>query len=217
MDSAPVMHSAVGAAPRIVKLEGMRKTIATRLQKSFQTAPHIFFDAQVDTAGIDALRAKLKARNEKLSVTAVLVKACAWALQRHPWLNATIDGETISLWPTVNVGVAVALENGLIVPVVHGADSLPMSAIQPKVDDLAARARTNKLTLPELADGTFTISNLGMYGVDRFTAIINPPQVAILAVGRTQRLFVPDEHDQPTLKSFMQMTLSADHRVIYGA
>ena len=217
MDSAPVMHSAVGAAPRIVKLEGMRKTIATRLQKSFQTAPHIFFDAQVDTAGIDALRAKLKARNEKLSVTAVLVKACAWALQRHPWLNATIDGETISLWPTVNVGVAVALENGLIVPVVHGADSLPMSAIQPKVDDLAARARTNKLTLPELADGTFTISSLGMYGVDRFTAIINPPQVAILAVGRTQRLFVPDEHDQPTLKSFMQLTLSADHRVIDGA
>jgi pyruvate dehydrogenase E2 component (dihydrolipoamide acetyltransferase) len=206
-----------GAGPRIVKLEGMRKTIATRLQKSFQTAPHIFFDAQVYTAGIDSLRANLKARDEKLSVTAVLVKACAWALLRHPWLNATIDGETVSLWPTVNVGVAVALENGLIVPVVHGADSLPMSAIQPKVDDLAARARTNKLTLPELSDGTFTISNLGMYGVDRFTAIINPPQVAILAVGRTQRVFVPDEHDQPTLKSFMQLTLSADHRVVDGA
>jgi pyruvate dehydrogenase E2 component (dihydrolipoamide acetyltransferase) len=216
-NTAPVVPPTAGAAPRVVKLEGMRKTIATRLQKSFQTAPHIFFDAQVDTAGIDALRAKLKARNEKLSVTAVLVKACAWALLRHPWLNATIDGETVSLWPTVNVGVAVALDNGLIVPVVHGADSLPMSAIQPKVDDLAARARMNKLTLPELADGTFTISNLGMYGVDRFTAIINPPQVAILAVGRTQRLFVPDEQDQPTLKSFMQLTLSADHRVIDGA
>jgi pyruvate dehydrogenase E2 component (dihydrolipoamide acetyltransferase) len=213
----PVVAASPGSGPRVVKLEGMRKTIATRLQKSFQTAPHIFFDAQVDTAGIDGLRARLKARKEKLSVTAVLVKACAWSLLRHPWLNATIDAETVSLWRSVNVGVAVALENGLIVPVVHGAESLSLSAIQPKVDDLAARARTNKLTLPELSDGTFTISNLGMYGVDRFTAIINPPQVAILAVGRTQRQFVPDAQDQPTLKSFMQLTLSADHRVVDGA
>jgi pyruvate dehydrogenase E2 component (dihydrolipoamide acetyltransferase) len=216
-ESSPAGVVAGSTAPRIIKLEGMRKTIATRLQKSFQTAPHIFFDAQVDTAGIDTLRAKLKAREEKLSVTTVLVKACAWALQRHPWLNATMDGETVLLWPAANVGVAVALENGLIVPVVHGADSLSMSAIQSKVDDLAGRARSNKLTLPELSDGTFTISNLGMYGVDRFTAIINPPQVAILAVGRVQRLFVPDALDQPTLKSFMQLTLSADHRVIDGA
>lgn len=214
--AAPHTASA-GDAPKVIKLEGMRKTIATRLQKSFQTAPHIFFDAQVDTSGIDALRGKLKTRGEKLSVTSVLVKAASWALLRHPWLNATLDGEEISLWPTVNVGVAVALDAGLIVPVVHRVERLSMSAIQAQVDDLASRARGNKLGLADLAEGTFTISNLGMFGVDRFTAIINPPQVGILAVGRTQKLFVPDEHDQPVLKSFMNITLSADHRVVDGA
>lgn len=204
-------------APKVVKLEGMRRTIATRLQKSFQTAPHIFFDAQIDTTGIDSLRAKLKRRDEKLSVTAMLVKACAVTLLRHPWLNATLENDEISLWPTANVGVAVALEAGLVVPVVHHAERLNLRVIQTSVDALAGRARSNSLRLNDMADGTFTISNLGMYGVDRFTAIINPPQVAILAVGRTQRLFVPDANDQPVLRSFMQVTLSADHRVVDGA
>jgi len=204
-------------APTVIKLEGMRRTIATRLQKSFQTAPHVFFDAQIDTAGIDGLRAKLKAREEKLSVTAILVKACAATLLRHPWLNATLDNDEIALWPTANIGVAVALEAGLIVPVVHHAERLTLRDIQASVDKLAGRARSNSLRLNDMADGTFTISNLGMYGVDRFTAIINPPQVAILAVGRTQRSFVSDANDQPMLRSFIQVTLSADHRVVDGA
>jgi pyruvate dehydrogenase E2 component (dihydrolipoamide acetyltransferase) len=203
--------------PRIVKLEGMRKTIATRLQKSFQTAPHIFFDAQIDTSGIDMLRQKLKARDEKLSVTTILVKACASVLMRHPWLNCTLEGENIELWPTANIGVAVALEAGLVVPVVHHAERLSMQTIQSSVDDLATRARDNTLKVTDMVDGTFTISNLGMYGMDRFTAIINPPQVAILAVGRTQRQFVPDDNGQPVLRSFMNVTLSADHRVVDGA
>lgn len=203
--------------PKVVKLEGMRRTIATRLQKSFQTAPHIFFDAQIDTTGIDSLRAKLKSREEKLSVTAMLVKACAVTLLRHPWLNATLENDEISLWPTANVGVAVALEAGLVVPVVHHAERLNLRDIQTSVDALVGKARSNSLRLNDMTDGTFTISNLGMYGVDRFTAIINPPQVAILAVGRTQRLFVPDANDQPVLRSFMQVTLSADHRVVDGA
>ena len=203
--------------PRIVKLEGMRKTIATRLQKSFQSAPHIFFDAQIDTGGIDGLRHKLKARKEKLSVTAILVKACASVLMRHQWLNATLEGEAIELWPTANIGVAVALEAGLVVPVVHHAERLSMQTIQESVDDLAKRARENTLKVPDMVDGTFTISNLGMFGVDRFTAIINPPQVAILAVGRTQQQFVPDALGQPVLRSFINVTLSADHRVVDGA
>ncbi len=206
-----------GDMPRIVKLEGMRKTIAIRLQKSFQTAPHIFFDAQIDTSGIDKLRQKLKARNEKLSVTAIVLKACAGALMRHTWLNATLEDEQIELWPTANIGVAVALEAGLLVPVVHHAERLSMQTIQSSVDDLAMRARENTLKVNDMVDGTFTISNLGMFGVDRFTAIINPPQVAILAVGRTQQQFVPDAHGQPALRSFMNVTLSADHRVVDGA
>ena len=136
---------------------------------------------------------------------------------RHPWLNATLDGEEIALWPTANIGVAVALEAGLVVPVVRNADRLSMQAIQTSVDDLAKRARNNALKVPDMVDGTFTISNLGMFGVDRFTAIINPPQVAILAVWRTQQQFVPDANGQPALRSFITVTLSADHRVVDGA
>ena len=213
--SAPLILS--GEQPRIVKMEGMRRTIANRLQKSFQTAPHIFFDAAIDTGGIEKLRQSLKALGEKLSVTTILVKACAGVLMRHPWLNATLDGEEIALWPTANIGVAVALEAGLVVPVVRNADRLSMQAIQTSVDDLAKRARNNALKVPDMVDGTFTISNLGMFGVDRFTAIINPPQVAILAVGRTQQQFVPDANGQPALRSFITVTLSADHRVVDGA
>ena len=203
--------------PRTVKMEGMRRTIANRLQKSFQTAPHIFFEADIDMTGIEGLRARLKARNEKLSVTAIVVKAVAGVLLRHPDLNTTTDGENISFWPTANIGVAVALEAGLIVPVVHHAERLSLRAIQSRIDDAAARARQNALGVADMVDGTFTISNLGMFGVDRFTAIINPPQTAILAVGRTTRQFVPDEAGQPMLKSFLTITLSADHRVVDGA
>jgi pyruvate dehydrogenase E2 component (dihydrolipoamide acetyltransferase) len=205
------------AEPRIIKIEGMRRTIANRLQKSFQTAPHIFFEAQVDTTGMDGLRARLKARQEKLSITAIVVKAAASVLLRHPYMNATTDGEHISLWPHANIGVAVALEAGLVVPVVHEADSRSLRDIQTQVDNLAVRARSNSLKVTDMTDGTFTISNLGMFGVDRFTAIINPPQVGILAVGRTMQQFVPDENGQPLLRSFMHITLSADHRVVDGA
>jgi pyruvate dehydrogenase E2 component (dihydrolipoamide acetyltransferase) len=215
--AAPSVPAATDDMPRTVKMEGMRRTIANRLQKSFQTAPHIFFEADIDMTGIEALRARLKARNEKLSVTAIVVKAVAGVLLRHPDLNATTDGESISFWPTANIGVAVALEAGLIVPVVHHAERLTLRAIQSRVDDAAARARQNGLSVADMVDGTFTISNLGMFGVDRFTAIINPPQVAILAVGRTTRQFVPDEAGQPVLKSLLTITLSADHRVVDGA
>lgn len=215
--AATSVPAATDDMPRTVKMEGMRRTIANRLQKSFQTAPHIFFEADIDMTGIEALRARLKARNEKLSVTAIVVKAVAGVLLRHPDLNATTDGESISFWPTANIGVAVALEAGLIVPVVHHAERLTLRAIQSRVDDAAARARQNGLSVADMVDGTFTISNLGMFGVDRFTAIINPPQVAILAVGRTTRQFVPDEAGQPVLKSLLTITLSADHRVVDGA
>lgn len=215
--AAAVLQPVAQDQPRTVRMEGMRRTIANRLQKSFQNAPHIFFDAQIDATAIEALRARLKARSEKLSLTSIIVKACAGVLLRHPDLNATTDGDSIHYWPTANIGVAVALEGGLIVPVVHHAERLTMRTIQTQVDDLAARARSNTLGMADLADGTFTISNLGMFGVDRFTAIINPPQVAILAVGRTVRQFVPDADDQPVLKSLLTVTLSADHRVVDGA
>lgn len=202
---------------RVVRLEGMRRTIAQRLQKSFQSAPHIFFDATIDMSAVEALRAALKARGEKLSVTAVLIKACAWALGRNPALNATLEEEEISYWHTANIGMAVALQEGLIVPVIHRVEQLSLSAVQQEVDRLAELARQGKLTLDQVSGGTFTVSNLGMFGVDRFTAIINPPQVAILAVGRTVQSFVPDSEGKPTLRPMLSVTLSADHRVVDGA
>jgi pyruvate dehydrogenase E2 component (dihydrolipoamide acetyltransferase) len=204
-------------APTIVKLSKMRHTIAARLQHSFQTAPHIFVEIGVDATSIEALRRQLKERHEKLTVTAILIKACAWALAKHPWLNATFEDDEVRLWPTMNIGMAVALGEGVVVPVVHHAERLSLQQTQMAVEQLAQRARDNSLHMTDVMDGTFTISNLGMYGVDRFTAIINPPQVAILAVGRISKQFVPDEHDQPVLRPMFRATLSADHRVVDGA
>ncbi|PJF30847.1 MAG: 2-oxo acid dehydrogenase subunit E2 [Candidatus Thermofonsia Clade 1 bacterium] len=202
---------------RVVRLEGMRRTIAQRLQKSFQTAPHIFLEATAEMSAVAHLRSVLKARGAKLTVTALLIKACAWALGKHPALNATIEGDEISYWNTANIGMAVALDDGLIVPVIHSAERLSLQAIQQEVDRLAELARTGKLTLDQVSGGTFTISNMGMFGVDRFTAIINPPQVAILAVGRIVQQFVPDQEGKPVLKPMLNLMLSADHRVVDGA
>ncbi|MEL6270442.1 MAG: dihydrolipoamide acetyltransferase family protein [Chloroflexota bacterium] len=195
----------------------MRKRIAQRMQESFRDAPHIFFDATVDMRGILALRQRIKAQDEKLSVTSVIVKACAWTLMQHPMMNATFDGQSITVWDAAHVGVAVALDNGLIVPVVHNADKLSLRQIQQQITDLAGRARDGKLTPDDMQGGTFTVSNLGMFGVDRFTAIVNPPQVAIVAVGRTVEQFVPDENGNPVLVPQMNITVSADHRVVDGA
>lgn len=202
---------------RVVRLEGMRRTIAQRLQKSFQTAPHIFLEATAEMSAVAHLRSVLKARGAKLTVTALLIKACAWALGKHPALNATIEGDEISYWNTANIGMAVALDDGLIVPVIHNAERLSLQAIQQEVDRLADLARQGKLTLDQVSGGTFTISNMGMFGVDRFTAIINPPQVAILAVGRIVQQFVPDQEGKPVLKPMLNLMLSADHRVVDGA
>ncbi|MEM6527471.1 MAG: 2-oxo acid dehydrogenase subunit E2 [Chloroflexota bacterium] len=203
--------------PEVIPLKGMRKRIAERMQASFRDAPHIFFDATVDMRGILALRQRIKAQDEKLSVTSVIVKACAWTLMQHPMMNATFDGQSITVWDAAHVGVAVALDNGLIVPVVHNADKLPLRQIQQQITDVAGRARDGKLMPDDMQGGTFTVSNLGMFGVDRFTAIVNPPQVAIVAVGRTVEQFVPDENGNPVLVPQMSITVSADHRVVDGA
>ncbi len=194
---APISHD---GDRQIIRLEGMRRTIANRLQQSFQTAPHIFVEVEVDMGGIEAMRARLKNRDQKLSVTSVLVKACAAVLKDHPAVNATLENDEISMWSAANIGVAVALDDGLIVPVIQDAGSLSLREIQSTIGDLTQRARNNALRLDDVSGGTFTISNMGMMGVSRFTAIINPPQVAILAVGRTAQQFVPDENGQPVLR-----------------
>ena len=223
-DAVPTIVS--GARPsEVVPLAGMRRTIAKRMTQSWQTAPHVTFTVEIDMSAALSLRAELNQRAEqeglpKISVTALLVKVCAWTLKRHPFVNASLVGEEIHLQPDANIGVAVALESGLIVPVVKQADRLSLAAIASRVFELTAKARAGDLAPEDVSGGTFTISNLGMYRIDHFTAIVNPPQAAILAVGRTakrQIVIESEQGDEVAIRPMMNMTLSADHRVLDGA
>lgn len=201
----------------IVPMSSIRRTIANRLQQSAQQAPHIFLDAEINITALEALRQRANQLDVKISLTALIMRIVAWALKKHPYINSQLDGSNILLMKNVNIGVAVALDNGLIVPVIRNADKKSVFNISTEINLLAEKARQNNLKPDDLIEGTFTISNLGMFGVDRFTAIINPPQSAILAVSRAVKKFIPDENGLPVLRSMMTATLSADHRVIDGA
>ena len=189
---------------------------------SYQIAPHITLTVRVDMSRLEDARARLNTRAEatgqpRISVTALLVKAVAWALKHHPFLNSMLQDDGIHLLPEINVGVAVALAEGLIVPVVRNADQKGIGEIASEVYDLAARAREGQLTPADVAGGTFTVSNLGPFGIEQFSAIINPPQAAILAVGATQLEAVVGGEGQVIVRPVMRMTLSADHRIVDGA
>lgn len=209
----PGVMPLAGYEAEIIPMTSMRRTIASRLQQSYQQSPHIYFDAEVDITELE----KLRAFAGKVSMTAFITRIAAWALTKHPYINSQIDGNNILLMKNINIGIAVALDNGLIVPVLRNANEKSVLKIATEIGEIAEKAKSNQLKPEDLADGTFTISNLGMFGVDRFTAIINPPQTAILAVSRAAKKFVPDANDQPTVRSMMNITLSVDHRVIDGA
>jgi pyruvate dehydrogenase E2 component (dihydrolipoamide acetyltransferase) len=206
--------------PLVRPLTGMRKTIAERMQASAQEAPHISFDVRADMSRVHAFRRRvndqLPVDQEKVSLTALLVKLTAWALQRHPYMNAHLRGDSLMLFPEVHIGVAVDIPDGLIVPVIRNAHEKGLFHIGRDLLDLTQRARQSRLRPEDVENGTFTLSNLGMFGVDRFTAIINPPQVGILAVGRIIPEFVPDEAGLPVLRPQLALTLSADHRAVDG-
>jgi len=213
------------AVLRKIPMTGMRRTIARRLQKSAQEAPHITFDIEVEMTALQALRERankeIKDGQKRVSITAILSKATAWALMRNPLLNAWLIGneqeQEIVVLAQVNMGIAVALEEGLIVPVVRDAASKGILQLSDEINNLAERARNNRLLPDEVAEGTFTISNLGMFGIDRFDAIINPPQVAILAISRVRKQVLADEADNLVVRPVTTMTLSADHRAVDGA
>jgi len=210
----------VSGEPILIPLEGLRKTIADRMQASARNAPHITFDVQADMTRAVEFRdfANEHAPQQlKVSMTALLVKIVAVSLHRHPGLNAHMREDGILLLPNINVGVAVAMQEGLIVPVIHDADVKSLYEIAFELNDLSERARSGRLMPDDVTGGTFTISNLGMFGIDRFTAIINPPQVGILAVGKTEVRFVPDAQGAPIARPMMTLTLSADHRALDGA
>jgi len=199
-------------------LDGMRRTIAQRLQQSKQNAPHyrVSMDCEIDE--LLKLRKLINSSrtDAKVSVNDFIIKASAMALIAHPDCNVQFDGETVSYFDHADISVAVAMPSGLITPKVVAADTKGLVQISNEVRDLATRARTNRLTADEFQGGTFTISNLGMFGVKQFDAIINPPQCAILAVGEGAAVYKP-VNGQPVAVTQMTLSLSSDHRIIDGA
>jgi len=195
----------------------MRKTIARRLAESKFTSPHFYLTIEIN---MDATIAARKAINEdpnvKVSYNDIVVKAAAAALRKHPNINASWLGDKIAVHQDVNIGVAVAVPDGLVVPVIKNADVKPMMMINAEVKALAAKARDKKIQPAEMQGNTFTISNLGMFGIEEFTAIINPPDACILAVGAiVQKPVVKD--GALAVGNMMKVTLSCDHRIVDGA
>ncbi|HLJ55046.1 MAG TPA: dihydrolipoamide acetyltransferase family protein, partial [Chthonomonadaceae bacterium] len=220
-ESAPAAQPAESAGAAVIPLGGIRKRIAENVVKSAFTAPHVTLTLEVDMTACAEFRAQAlpaveKANGVRLSYTDILVKAAARALTEHPLLNATLAGDEIRLLADKNIGVAVALDEGLIVPVIKAADQKGLGAISAELKQLVERARAGRFTPDDLAGGTFTITNLGAFGIDVFDPIIVAGQAAILGVGRIA--------DKPvvvnkavTVRSMMNLCLSFDHRILDGA
>ena len=204
-----------------IPLDGMRKTIAARLTEAKQTIPHFYLrrDIKIDNllSFREQVNQQLEARGVKLSVNDFIIKACALALQTVPEANAVWAGDRVLQLTPSDVAVAVAIEGGLFTPVLKDADQKSLSSLSAEMKYLATRARSKKLAPHEYQGGSFAISNLGMFGIDNFDAVINPPHGAILAVGAGVKKPVIDEDDKVSVATVMSVTLSVDHRVIDGA
>lgn len=208
---------AIGAAYVEVAHSGMRKTIARRLSESKASIPHFYLSAPCRMDKLMALRAEINASSpRKISINDFIIKAVAATLKAFPQMNVSWTEQALRQYAAADISVAVSTDGGLITPVVRAADSKSLSAISAEVTDLAARARAGQLTPDEYQGGSFTISNLGMFGVQEFSAIINPPQAAILAVGATSQQAVVTDGEL-AVASVMTVTLSVDHRAIDGA
>jgi pyruvate dehydrogenase E2 component (dihydrolipoamide acetyltransferase) len=210
-----------GRAYTEVKLDGMRKIIAARLTEAKQTIPHFYLRRDIRLDALMAFRAdlnaKLEKRGVKLSVNDFIIKACAIALQQVPKANAVWAGDRVLELKPSDVAVAVAIDGGLFTPVLKDAEAKSLSALSAEMKDLAARARTRKLAPHEYQGGSFAISNLGMFGIDNFDAVINPPHGAILAVGAGVKKPIVGASGDIEVATVMSVTLSVDHRVIDGA
>ncbi|MBQ3379866.1 MAG: 2-oxo acid dehydrogenase subunit E2 [Clostridia bacterium] len=201
----------------IKPMNGMRRAIANNMLKSVRTSPTVTYTISVDMTNIKAFREQLKANGLKVSYTDILVKFVAKALLDFPIVNGSIDGDNIIYKHYVNMGVAVALNDGLIVPNVKNADKKGLMQISREIGELAEKARSGRLTLDDYTGGTFTITNLGMYGIESFTPIINQPESAILGVNAMADRPVFNEEGELVRKTFMPLSLTADHRSIDGA
>jgi len=194
----------------------MRQVIASRLVESFTTTPHFFVTVAVDMTGLVNFRSKLKAQGASYTLTDFILKAVALSLVEFPIVNSTTDGKSVRWHSKVHLGLAVNLEQGLVVPVIRDADELSLAELHDRATALVAKARAGRLTPDEMAGSTFTISNMGMLDIENFTAIINPGESAILAVSSTLKQPVVKD-GQIVVRDIMKMTLSSDHRIIDGA
>ncbi len=201
--------------------KGVRKIIGDRLAHSKFTAPHLYFTDSIDTTRLTAFRKQINESGDvKVAVSDLLVKAASRALTEHPAINASLVDDQIVLYKSANVGMAVAGDNGLIVPVIKNAQDKSLSTIARESRDLVERAKAGRLLPEEFSDGTFSISNLGMFGIENFTAIINPPEAAILSISsvRKKAVVLTDENgeDQIVIRPMMNVQLTVDHRLIDG-
>ena len=201
----------------VIPLSGKRRIIAKRLAESMYTAPHYYLKKSVRMDALIAARKALAAKGEKRSFNAFLIKFVAEALRRHPQVNASWQGESILRFGHADIGLAVAQPDGLITPVVRDCWQKGVRQIDTELSELIGKAQQGTLRPEEYSGATFTISNLGSFGIEEFTAIINPPGSAILAVGEIARVQRFDENDKPEMVSAMTLALSCDHRVIDGA
>lgn len=202
--------------PKVVPISSMRRVIAQRMTEVKPGVPHFYLTVDVEMDAAMKIREEAKALESKVSVNDIIVKAAAIALRRYPKVNVSLQGDHIVQYATADVGIAVALEEGLITPIIRDADQKGLSAISSEARELAERARKRALKPDEYSGGSLTVSNLGMYGIDQFVAVINPPQAAILAVGAVADKAVVRD-GQISVRKIMTATLSCDHRVIDGA
>ncbi|MGB9594519.1 MAG: dihydrolipoamide acetyltransferase family protein, partial [Anaerolineae bacterium] len=205
---------------QVVPLAGARRVIASRMVQSAFTAPHIALSLSVDMTEVLNLRDRLmepirQRTGQRLSVTAILARVVAAVLPGHPYLNASLEGDNIIVWEDVHLGIATSVEDYLIVPVLREAQNKDLSQIVAELADLVERGRSRRLAPSEMTGSTFTISNLGMFGIESFTAIINPPESAILAVGKIVDT-VLNVGGEFVSRPMMNLTLSADHRIVDG-
>jgi pyruvate dehydrogenase E2 component (dihydrolipoamide acetyltransferase) len=205
------------APPETMAVSRIWRVMVERISQAWTTIPHFYLLREANATRLIAWLGDARGRAaEKITYTDLLVKLTAAALRQHPRLNGSWVKDTIVLNPDFNIGIAVAVEAGLVVPVIHRADSLGLGQLAARRGELIAKAQTGKLSPDDISGGTFTISNLGMYGVDAFSAIVNPPQAAILAVSRIADRVVP-LNGQPAIQPMISLSLSCDHRVVDGA
>lgn len=202
---------------QIIPMSPLRKIIAARMSEAKQTIPHYRLSVDIDMDALLALRKQFNTDNpnDKVSVNDVLIKACANALMENPALNSQLAGDEIHQYHQADIAIVMVVQGGLSTPIIRCANKKSLQEISQAVKDLASRAATGQLKMGEIQGGSFSISNLGMYGVDQFDAIINPPQCAILAVGGAKRQAIV-KNNEVVIATVMRATLSLDHRVIDG-